>query len=279
MPSYDTPAPISAHLDLFVGNVTVRAGDRPTTDVEIRPTDPNDESNVRAAEQTRTEFTDGVLRIKAPRLRGWIGKKSWSVDITLDLPAGSAMHATASMGWLTAIGTLGDCQLKSGLGNLRLDRTAALSARTVGDIRVGRITGHAEVSSGSGEIRIGVFDGTGTVKNSNGSTAIVSVTGAVTVRSSNGEIALGDVDGGVFARAASGAIRIERAVRGRIDAETSFGNVQVDVAEGTVAKLDLETKFGQLDTALESTDGPEATDDVVTVRAHTSYGDIQLHRA
>jgi DUF4097 and DUF4098 domain-containing protein YvlB len=281
MPSYDTPEPIAVTAELFVGNLTVHAGDRSTTVVEVVPTDPNDDSNVRAAEQARVEFTDGELRIRSTRLRNWISwsNKTWSVDVTVELPTGSTLRGSASMGDVVTTGTLGDCQLKSGTGRMRLEHTGALRARTVGDISAEHVDGTAEVSTGSGRIRIGALGGTASVKNSNGTTEIDSVTGDAQVRSSNGDITIGDAGGNVQARTAAGSIRVERAIRGRVDAETGFGNVRIGLAEGTAARLDLETKFGRIDNTLNSSAGPEPSDEVITLRCRTSYGEIALHRA
>lgn len=281
MPSYDTPEPISVTAELFVGNLTVHATDRATTVVQVVPTDPDDESNVRAAEQARVEFADGELRIRSTRLRNWISwsNKTWSIDVTIELPIGSAVRSTASMGDVVTTGTLGDCQVKSGTGRLRLEHTGALRARTVGDIGVGRVDGTAEVSTASGAIRIGALGGDATVKNSNGSTEIDSVTGDVQVRSSNGDITVGDAGGSVQARTAAGSVQVERAIRGRVDTETAFGNLRVGLAAGTAAKLDLETKFGRIDNTLDSSDGPAPSDEVVTVRCRTAYGEITLGRA
>ncbi|BCJ36500.1 hypothetical protein Athai_40030 [Actinocatenispora thailandica] len=281
MPSYDTPEPISVTADLFVGNLTVHATDRTSTVVEVVPTDPNDESNVRAAEQARVEYADGVLRIRSTRLRNWISwsNKTWSIDVTIQLPTGSAVRSSATMGDVVTTGTLGDCQVKSGTGRLRLERTGALRARTVGDIDIGRIDGTAEVSTGSGTIRIGALGGNAVVKNSNGMTEIDAITGDAQVRSSNGNITIGDAGGSVQARTAAGSVQIERAIRGRVDAETGFGNLRIGLAHGSAAKLDLETKFGRIDNTLDSSDGPAPSDEVVTVRCRTSYGEIALGRA
>jgi hypothetical protein len=281
MPSYDTPEPIAVTAELFVGNLTVHATDRDTTVVEVVPTNPDDESNVRAAEQARVEFTDGELHIRSTRLRNWISwsNKTWSVDVTIELPAGSTVRSSASMGDVVTTGTLGDCQVKSGTGRLRLEHTGALRARTVGDIGIGRIDGTAEVSTASGAIRIGALGGNAVVKNSNGTTEVDSVTGDVQVRSSNGDVSVGDAGGNVQARTSAGSVRVDRAIRGRVDAETGFGNVRIGLAEGSAAKLDLETKFGRIDNTLDSSDGPAPSDEVVTVRCRTSYGDITLLRA
>ena len=69
MPTFDTPGPISAVIDLVVGDARITASDRDDTVVEIRPSDASHEQDVRVAEQTRVEYSAGRLLITAPRQR------------------------------------------------------------------------------------------------------------------------------------------------------------------------------------------------------------------
>ena len=66
MPTFDTPGPISATIDLVVGDVRISAGDarrhRRRGAAERR----RQRADVNAAEQTRVEFADGHLLVKAP---------------------------------------------------------------------------------------------------------------------------------------------------------------------------------------------------------------------
>ena len=66
MPTFDTPGPISVTIELGVGDLRITATDRVDTVVEVQPSDPAKPSDVTAAEQTRVEFADGVLQLKAP---------------------------------------------------------------------------------------------------------------------------------------------------------------------------------------------------------------------
>src|SRR6516162_4245509 len=50
MPVFDTPAPISALIELGVGDLRVVASDRSDTVVEVRPTNPSKQSDITAAE-------------------------------------------------------------------------------------------------------------------------------------------------------------------------------------------------------------------------------------
>ena len=66
MQKFDTPAPISAVLDIPAGRIQFIAADRADTTVEVLPADPAKSRDVKAAEQTTVAYADGVLRITTP---------------------------------------------------------------------------------------------------------------------------------------------------------------------------------------------------------------------
>ena len=69
MPTFDTPEPISVTLEVGVGDIRIVASDRTDTIVDVRPSDPAKRSDVTAAEQTRVEYANGSLLVKAQK--GW----------------------------------------------------------------------------------------------------------------------------------------------------------------------------------------------------------------
>ncbi|MBM4511181.1 hypothetical protein GS425_11055, partial [Rhodococcus hoagii] len=147
MPTFSTPEPISAAISLVVGDVAVTASDRDDTVVEVHPSDPHREQDVRAAEQTRVEFAAGRLVVKAPRPRvlGVWGKVG-SIDITVDLPTDSAVESDASVGGFRSTGRLGNCRLKAATGDIRLDGTGDLIVHTgAGAISVESVGGTADL--------------------------------------------------------------------------------------------------------------------------------------
>jgi hypothetical protein len=99
MPTFDTPGPIHATVDLQDGRVRIYASDRTDTVVVVRPSDPSDDGDAQTAEQTEVEYTNGNLLVKAPRntARWWLFQWTGSVDITIDLPTGSHVAATAGL--------------------------------------------------------------------------------------------------------------------------------------------------------------------------------------
>lgn len=281
MPTFATPEPILAILEPVVGNVRIVAGDRTDTVVEVVPSDPSDDSDVRAAEQTVVEFSGGTLSVRAPKVRLLdLTNKSRSIDVTIELPAGSRVQGSAGIGDLHTTGRLGECRYKSSVGHLQLEHTGELHLQTAtGNLVVEHVAGNADISTSSGQLRVGTVTGTGVVKNSNGATTIGSVGGSLQVRSANGDITVEHAEDGVEARTANGAVRVLDVVRGALTLETAMGDIEIGIHEGSAAWLDVKTKFGRVTNNMTATAAPDAATDKVEVRANTSFGDITISRS
>jgi len=281
MPTFDTPEPVHVSLDLAAGDITIIASDRADTVVEIAPSDPASEADVRAAAQTRVDYAGGQLVIKGPR--GWrhysFRGPGESVDVRVELPGGSQLQGEAGLAALACTGPLGEVSFRTGAGDISLAEAGPVQLRTgAGDVFVDRATGRVEVTSGTGSIRLGAVDGTATVRNSNGTTWIGAVDGDLRVNGANGSIELGRVRAAVTARTAQGGIRVREAASGTVVAETAFGPVDVGIRAGATAWLDLHTKLGHVRSELEAADQPGSGDETVEVRARTSFGDITVTR-
>src|SRR5450631_2024982 len=279
MPVFATPEPISVTIELGMGDARIIASDRTDTVVEVRPRDDSKASDIRAAEQTRVEYSSGRLLVKTPRQRNFLGRGS-TVDVTIQLPAGSHGQGDSGMGEFGCEGHLGECRFKTGMGNIRLDHASALHLKTgMGDIAVDRASGDADVTTGSGEVRIGHIGGAAVIKNSNGDTVVGEVTGDLRVKSANGRICVDRAHASVIAKTANGNIRIGEVVNGAIVLETAAGELEVGIREGTAAWLDVSAHHGRVRSSLDEASSPEQSEATVEVRARTSYGDILIHRA
>ncbi|SDI19279.1 DUF4097 and DUF4098 domain-containing protein YvlB [Actinokineospora alba] len=282
MPTFATAEPISVTIELSVGDVRIVATDRRDTVVEVRPTDGSDASDVEAAEKTRVEYADGTLVVRGPKSRALdFSKKTRSVDVLIELPTGSQVHSDLSVADVHSTGVLGDCRFKTSVGHFRLDRTGALRLDTSGGhVTVDTVAGNAEIATGTGRIRVGEIGGAAVIKNSNGNTEIGTVTGELKVRSANGDISVDRADARVEAKTANGSIRVGEVARGVVVLTTSTGDLEIGVADGTAAWLDLNTGHGRVHKSLDDvSQGPEKSEETVEVRAHTSYGDITVRRS
>jgi DUF4097 and DUF4098 domain-containing protein YvlB len=281
MPAFETPQPITATIDVVAGDVRIAARGGGETVVEVRPSDPADEQDVRAAERTRVEYAAGRLLVKAPKLRSWLPRGTGgSVDVTVELPERSRVRGTGQLADFRFEGALGDLDVKTGLGAIAIERAAALTLRTgIGDITVGSASGHAEIAAGSGDTRLAALEGTAVVKNSNGDTWVGEARGDLRVNAANGSIAVDAAHASVVAKSSNGDVRLGEAVRASVVLETRLGDVEVGIREGTAAWLDVRAGAGRVHNALEAAEPPGPAAETVEVRARTTAGSVLIRRA
>jgi DUF4097 and DUF4098 domain-containing protein YvlB len=263
MPTFDTPESITVTLEIGVADVRITAGQRTDTVVDVRPSDDTDESDVQAAQQVRVDFAHGELRITGPRRTFDFSRKTRATDVTIELPAGSPVSADITAGDIRTTGRLGQSRLKTGAGHVTADE----------------IAGNADVHTGTGRVELGDVAGSVTIRNSNGASTVESAGGDLRVRNANGDITVGHAGAGVDAKTSNGTIRIGEVVRGSVALVTPAGDLDVGIAAGTAAWLEVKTGFGHVRNLLENAAGPEESAETVEVRARTSYGDITIHRS
>jgi Putative adhesin len=280
MPTFDTPKPITATIDVVVGDVQIRADGGAHTTVDVRASDASNEEDVKAAEQTRVQYANGQLLVKAPKLRSWLPRgMGGSIDVTIELPAGSNLRGAGQSTDFRCDGSFGDCRIKTGLGRIQIEQADTLNLKSgIGDIAVEHATGHAEVSASSGDVRLRELDTSAVVKNSNGDTWIGAAGGDVRVSAANGSITVGTAEASVVAKSANGDVRLGDAVRGSVVLETSLGDLEVGIREGTAAWLDVRASAGKVHNSLDAVEAPEPSAETVEVRARTSAGNVVVRR-
>jgi DUF4097 and DUF4098 domain-containing protein YvlB len=281
MPAFETPEPILATIEVTVGDLRIAARDRTDTVVEVRPSDPSHEPDVRAAEQTRVEMTSDGLLVKTPKQRGLsLFGKPGSVDVIVDLPTGSRLRVEAGVATLRCSGRLAGCQAKTGAGEIDLEEAGPVDLNAgAGGISVGLARDGAEITTGSGRVRLTEIDGPAVVRTANGETWIGAVTGSLQVSASNGSISVDRADGDVTAKTANGSLRIGCVSRGMTTLKTSMGEIEIGIAAGTAALVDAETRLGSVRNSLAVSGSPEPGDETVEVHARTAFGGIVIRRA
>jgi DUF4097 and DUF4098 domain-containing protein YvlB len=217
MQTFDTPDPISAVLDIPAGRVQFIAAERSDTRVEVRPADPAKSRDVKVAQETKVEYADGVLRIEA-KAKNQILDPSGSIEVTVQLPAGSRVEAKAASAEFRAVGRFGDVAFEGSHGGIKVDEAAGVRLTTAaGDVSVGRLNGPAEISTAKGDIRIAE-----------------AVAGRVVLRTQAGNVSVGAA----------------RGVSASLDAGTSYGRIQNTLknSEGSDAGLHIHatTAYGDI---------------------------------
>ncbi|MDX3692189.1 DUF4097 family beta strand repeat-containing protein [Streptomyces europaeiscabiei] len=222
MQKFDTPTPISAVLNIPAGRVRFIAADRTDTTVEVRPANAAKSRDVKAAEQTTVDYRDGVLRIQAPEAKNELFGPSGTLEVTVQLPAGSRVEAKAAAAEFRGVGRLGDVVIDGAHGQVKLDEAASARLTLLaGDALVGRLDGPADITSGKGDLRV-----------------TEAVRGTVTLRTGHGEISIG---------AAAG-------VSASLDAGTSYGRIRNELknTQGAAAQLDIHATTGYGDVTARS---------------------------
>ncbi|MFP3992685.1 DUF4097 family beta strand repeat-containing protein [Streptomyces sp. E11-3] len=279
MPDFDTPNPITVTVHAELGAIRITAEDRADTVVHVHPSSQAKAADVKAAEQTRVEYSDGRLLVRTPKGRALFGKPG-SVLVEIALPSGSRLQGTAELADFTCAGRLGECRVKTGVGDIRVERADTVQLVTqYGDVSLDRAAGDATVSTGSGEVRIGEVDGTAEIKNSNGSTQVGEVIGELRLKAANGKVFVGRAHTAVTLKSANGDVRVDEVIRGTADLATGAGDMEIGIREGTAAWLDVNSRAGSVRSTLEAADGPGESEETVEVRARTGLGDIVIHRA
>jgi DUF4097 and DUF4098 domain-containing protein YvlB len=280
VPTFDTTGPISATIDVAVGDVRITAGDGAAAVIDVRPSDASNAEDVKAAELTRVEFANEHLLVKQPKPRSWrIRSTGGSIDVTIGLPAGSNLRGNGQMTDFACNGRLADCRIKTGFGQVVLDEVDTVNVKGgISDVSIDRATGHTDVSTGSGDVRARELATSAVIKNSNGDTWVGSAAGDLRISAANGSIAVDRAQASVVAKSSNGDVRLGEVARGSVVLETALGDLEVGIPEGTPAWLDARSTAGRVENALEAGTAPEPSAESVEVRARTTAGNVLIRR-
>jgi Toastrack DUF4097 len=281
VPTFATPGPISLRVDLPFGDTRIIASDRDTTVVDVL----GDADAIRVG-CTGDEVTVTAAGSGSDRgLLGWglgllgIGPDT-DVTVTVELPAGSRVQAGTRYGSVSAEGRLDTCRVTTAYGEVRLGETGRLEVRGGhGDISVEHVAGDAEITTASGDVRVGVVEGAATITDKHSDIAVAEAMGPLHLRGTHGEVSVGRVFDGMVARNAYGGVHVDELVAGACDVATTYGEVEIGIAEGTAAWLDVGSDTGTVHTRLDEQPGPEAFDRTCEIHARTRDGDIVVRRA
>lgn len=275
MPTFSTPGPVTAVVEVAGAQVRVNASDRTDTVVLVEPLDATSQNDLRVAEKTTVDFSGGTLTVKTRTA----GAKTGSVAITIDLPTGSDLAPSLAYSSVQVDGSIGHCEVSLGSGRIQLDRVAGLRASlAAGELAVDHVAGRADIEGGSAGVRIGAVEGGVKLTGSSGHVWIGDTAGPVDLTNSTGGVDIDRAGGDVTAMTGGRAvIRIGRMTSGHAYLTNASGNIEVGIGEGSAVRLErAETTFGSVRNSVPSQAeaGP-----VVTVDARTRRGDIIVQPA
>lgn len=273
MSTFTTPKPITATVTTAGARVRIAATERTDTVVRVQPVNGANATDVKVAEKTKVDFSDGVLAVKTTKS----GAQHGSVDITIELPAGSRLILNTAWTEVQADGSLGDCEVNIGSGQVQLDRVATLRGNLgAGGLAVGHVTGAAVIEGSSAGLRLGEVDGVVRYQGTTGKVWIGHARSDVDLGGSSGSFDIGRADGSVVAKAANCPIRIGRVTRGQVELSNASGGIEIGVSEGTVAVLDAKSTKGLVRSSVPA-EGDSG--DSLKVYARTRLDDIVIHPA
>ncbi|MFP5022553.1 DUF4097 family beta strand repeat-containing protein [Pseudonocardia phyllosphaerae] len=280
MSAFDTPGPVSATVDLPIGTVRVVAADRPDTVVDVRA----DSADREQADAVRVDLTGDELRVTGRPL-GLLQKLSprtpgRSLEVVVDLPAGSSLTVRTGYGDVTTEGPLGACDIDARYGDVRIGEAA--EARIVagyGRIAVtGTVDGDATLTADHGGVRAGRIGGTATLRSKHGLVRADELAGPADLTGTHGDIEIDAADADVRARTSYGGVRIGRLTRGEVSLSSTHGRLEAGIAATTAAWLDLDTG-ARIDNELTAREDPTGFTEKVAVTARSREGDIVIRRA
>lgn len=279
MPTFDTPEPITAGVDLPIGELRVVASERSDTTVEVHSS-PADRAQ---ADAVRIELVGRDLRVTGAKLglrTLLVPTPGRSLSVEIGLPAGSSLAARTTYGGVTAEGRLGPCRVQCSYGDIRIEDAAAADlATTYGHVRVaGAVDGDAEVGADNGDMRLSRIGGTAVLRSKHGAIRLDEAGGDVRLIGVHGDMDVEDAAGDVEARTAHGSVRIGRVVRGEVSMTSTHGRLEVAVDPGSAVWLDADTG-GRVRNTLTAREGPEGFAETVTIHARSRGGDVVVRRS
>ena len=208
-----------------------RAGDRAATVVDVRPSDPSNEDDVKAAEQTRVEYARRAAAGQGAEAALVAAPQRRRVDRRHDRAARRLARARRAARRPTSTATAGSatCRIKTGLGRIRLDEAGALQPeeRRRRHHRRPRRPATPRSPPAPATCASRELDGSAVIKNSNGDTWVGDGR-AATCGSARPTAASPSTSrsAGVGAKSANGDVRLGEVVRGSVVLETELGDAR-----------------------------------------------------
>ncbi len=269
--SFETHRPVHLLVEIGRGRVQVSARDTTESTVEVTGQHSDD---------VRVELDGERLSVVGPRLRtGFFGGDA-DLDVTVVVPTGSQLDARTGSADITASGSWGSSQLKSGSGQVAVETVdgAAVLETGSGDIRAGRIHEEVRVKSGSGDVVLEHVGASAVVATGSGDVQIVRACGPTVVKTGSGDLRVATADGDVSMATGSGDTVVQRLNRGRFSLKGSSGDVAVGVPAGVPVWTDISSLTGRVRSDLVGAGKPAAGQEHLELRARTVTGDITLRQ-
>jgi len=246
---FHTPLPLELQIGIPAGDIEIETIDGEESVVVIDGDD-------RLVEQTEVHLDGHRLAVS------FHGRRAFGITISIGdfsfgtrrltvralVPHGAAATVSTASADSTVTGRLGELELKSASGDLRL---------------------HGEV------------DGDATVKTVSGDVRIDRVGGDLKAQTVSGDVAIGWVGGSVTTKSVSGDVHVDSLQEGKASFSSVSGDVEIGIAPGSFLDVDAGSVSGDLssEVPLASTPGEDGDGPTVVMRGRTVSGDVKVFRA
>jgi DUF4097 and DUF4098 domain-containing protein YvlB len=269
--TFQTPTPITLYVEIGSGDVRVEAADVDTTDVEVTG---------HGEEHVRVEQRDDTVEVVAPPRGGGLFGAPPAVHVRVRLPRASRLQTKLGSADLSTTGPLGDVNLKTGSGTVRLETVdgEGVVKTGSGDVAVQAVTGELSATTGSGTVELGELGGRAEVTSGSGDVRVRSAAGELAVKTGSGDLEILDVGGDTALRTGSGTVVVGRVRRGQLVAKTGSGDIRVGVPAGVPVWTDITTGTGKVRSDLHGVGEPAEGQEFVKLLARTGSGSVHLEQ-
>ncbi len=232
--TFPESGPLRLDLSLPAGEIELEAVPAGETVVELELV----RGSEAAVEEARVELRGDELVVK-------VDYPNAEVRLRLEVPESSALQAKTASGDVRARGRLGDAEVKSASGDVKLDAVGSLEVKLAsGDLEVAQVAGAARIDSASGDVE------------------------------------LGEAGGGVTVRTASGDQQLRSVAEGTVELASASGDIRVGINQGSRLWVDARSMSGDVTSELEVGDEEPGEDGpLVELNVTAMSGDVEVVRA
>ncbi len=277
MYTFDTPQPVDLRAEIWQGEIYIHAEERDTTTAELESLHGDAQELI---EHTRVEQRGSEVSVLTPKGKSGFFRTRGEIRATIRVPLRSNVQLESASADSDLHGELGDVRIASGSGDVRIEFGEDIQVRTgSGDVDIVTAAGRCDTKCGSGDLKVETIGGDADMVSGSGDVILGHAAQSLKVKTGSGDIVVREAGEMIDAMAGSGDLRVKRFEHGKLRAKTGSGDIQIGVADGTAAYLDITTVTGDVRSSLDASDAPSDGDQTVELSIQSGTGDVVLQRA
>ncbi|MBE0644788.1 MAG: DUF4097 family beta strand repeat protein [Bacteroidetes bacterium] len=233
--SFQTKNNPTVEVESKFGEVHVSAGSGNTVTAVVKVTahDRSEAAARKLADAARVEIKGSgdqvTVRVALPEDMKGDDDRGIEIDVRVTLPSESKLDLRSKFGAVHVTGVKGAVKVGTDFGEVTIKECANLDlTSSFGEVSLGGITGSMTVESKMGEVKAYGVPG-GKIKSSYGEIDVNRPSGPIDINSSMGEITVKGCRGGTISSSyGEVTLVMDKGFSGRIEAESSFGDIDSD---------------------------------------------------